>query len=231
MKATRNAILRTLLAGFLALLPLVLTLTLIGWVAGVLHRFIGPGSAVGRLFSAVGLAFVTNPTTAYVLGTALLIVCIYFVGVVVQSRLKGWFTAALDRLLRPLPLIGSLYDTTDRFVGMFAKDKNTEHAAMSPVWCFFGGDGGTAVLALLPNPNPLLIGEHYYHIILVPTSPVPVGGGLLFVPREWVKPAGFGIEGLSTLYVSMGLTLPKSLTPDAASPPVAGAAVPPIAAN
>jgi uncharacterized membrane protein len=217
MKRTRNAILRTFLAGFLALLPLVLTLALIGWVAGFIQRFIGPGSVLGRMFSAIGLAFVSNPTTAYVVGTLVLIAGIYFVGIVVQSRLKGWFTALLDRVVRPLPLIGSMYDVTDRFVGMFSREKNNDYGAMSPVWCFFGGEGGTAVLALLPNPLPLHIGNHDYHVILVPSAPVPVGGGLLFVPAHWVKPTGFGIEGLTSLYVSMGITLPKSLTPGAAA--------------
>ncbi|MGB7158912.1 MAG: DUF502 domain-containing protein [Tepidisphaeraceae bacterium] len=219
MKNTRNAILRTLLAGFLALLPLVLTATLVGWVAGIIYRYIGPGSVLGRLFAAIGLAFVANPITAYLLGTLLLLVCIYFIGILVQSRLKGWFTALLDRTLRPLPLIGSVYDVTDRFIGMFSREKDTDHSAMSPVWCFFGGDGGTAVLALLPNPHPLIIGDEPYHVILVPTAPVPVGGGLLFVPARWVKPAGFGIEGLTSLYVSMGITMPKTLTAGLASPP------------
>jgi uncharacterized membrane protein len=218
MKNTRNAILRTFVAGFLAVLPLVLTLALIGWVARFIQRFIGPDSVLGRMFSTIGLAFVTNPTTAYVLGTLFLILCVYLVGIVVQSRLKGWFTALLDRVLRPLPLIGHLYDVTDRFVGMFASKKDADFGAMSPVWCFFGGEGGTAVLALLPNPRPLVIGEHRYHVILVPSAPVPVGGGLLFVPAHWVRPTGFGIEGLTGLYISMGITLPKSLTPDGAAP-------------
>ena len=217
MKHTRNAMLRTLLAGFLALLPLVLTLALIGWVAGIFQRFVGPQTAVGRMFSGIGLAFVSNPTTAYLLGTLVLLACIYFVGIVVQSRLKGWFTAGLDRALRRLPLIGTLYDATNGFVSMFAREKNADFGAMSPVWCFFGGEGGTAVLALLPNPRPLLIGNHNYHVILVPSAPVPVGGGLLFVPAHWVRPTGFGIEGLTSLYVSMGITLPKSLTPDGAA--------------
>ena len=42
----------------------------------------------------------------------------------------------------------------------------------------------------------------------MPTAPVPIGGGLLYVPVEWVKPANMGIDKLTEIYVSMGLTPP-----------------------
>jgi uncharacterized membrane protein len=35
---------------------------------------------------------------------------------------------------------------------------------------------------------------------------VPVGGGLLYLPAEWVTPADIGIEALTSIYVSMGVT-------------------------
>jgi uncharacterized membrane protein len=37
----------------------------------------------------------------------------------------------------------------------------------------------------------------------------------VYVPVEWVKPANFGIEKLTEIYVSMGLTPPPSdVTPE-----------------
>jgi uncharacterized membrane protein len=30
--------------------------------------------------------------------------------------------------------------------------------------------------------------------VLVPSAPVPVGGCLVYVPVQWVKPADFGVE-------------------------------------
>jgi uncharacterized membrane protein len=41
---------------------------------------------------------------------------------------------------------------------------------------------------------------------------VPVGGGLLFLPEDWVRQAGLGIDELTSLYVSMGVALPRKLT-------------------
>jgi uncharacterized membrane protein len=59
--------------------------------------------------------------------------------------------------------------------------------------------------------EPVMLGERAYLAVLVPTAPVPVGGGLLYVPQEWVTPANVGMEGLTSIYVSMGLTTQQHL--------------------
>ena len=43
-------------------------------------------------------------------------------------------------------------------------------------------------------------------------APVPVGGALVYVPQEWIRPAEGGIDQLISVYVSMGMTPPASLT-------------------
>ena len=82
--------------------------------------------------------------------------------------------------------------------------------SMRPVWCFFGGEGSAAVLALCPLPNPIMIGGEPYTAVLVPSAPVPVGGALIYVPTKWVKPADIGVELLTSVYVSMGMTPPPA---------------------
>jgi uncharacterized membrane protein len=127
---------------------------------------------------------------------------------VVQSRLKAPFKALVDGTLRRIPLVGSVYNLADRFVSVIGDRQEADIAAMSPVWCFFGGDG-VAVLGLLPNPEAQLIDGRLYFTVLVPTAPIPVGGGLIFVPVDWVKPADFGIDTLTSVYLSMGITPPR----------------------
>jgi uncharacterized membrane protein len=39
---------------------------------------------------------------------------------------------------------------------------------------------------------------------------VPFGGALIYVPAEWVRPANFGVDKLTAIYVSMGITPPPS---------------------
>ena len=80
---------------------------------------------------------------------------------------------------------------------------------MSPVWCFFGGKGA-AVLALAPSAQPIEIDGRNYLAVLIPTAPVPFGGALLYVPAEWVRPADIGVDALTGIYVSMGITPPPA---------------------
>ena len=50
-----------------------------------------------------------------------------------------------------------------------------------------------------------------YQIVIIPTAPVPIGGGLLFMPTEMVQPADVSVEALMSIYVSMGITAPQFL--------------------
>ncbi len=221
-RAPLKSIVGTWLTGLVAVLPLVLTLVLIGWVVGIIDRFVGPSSLFGRTFTVFGEYFSARPMAAYVAGTLLVMVAIWVFGLVLQSRLKKPFAALLDKTLRRIPLVGSVYNLAERFVSVIGDRQEADIAAMRPVWCFFGGEG-VAVLGLLPNPEPVAIDGRMHYTVLVPTAPIPVGGGLLFVPVDWVKPADFGIDTLTSVYLSMGITPPRRTPQATTAAPRAGA--------
>lgn len=200
--------LKTLLAGFLAILPLSLTVAAVIWVGKLVHDMAGPQSTTGRLLVSIGMPFVTSDLAAYLIGFVFVLLAMFLLGILVQSGLEYRLKGLFDQVMRRLPLIGGIYDLTHRFVGIFDRQEQTDLKKMSPVWCFLGGEGGTAVLALLSSPAPLMFSGSPYYAVLIPTAPVPFGGGLLYVPAAWVKPAPFGVETLTSIYVSMGLTPP-----------------------
>jgi uncharacterized membrane protein len=215
-----RAPIRTFVAGLLTVLPVVLTVAVIVWVASVIDQFIGPHSAVGRLLVSIGLTVVETKIAAYLIGIVFVLSVIYVLGLLVQAGLQRRLELFVDGLLRRIPLVGSVYDLAHRFVGMLdRKEQQTDLKTMSPVWCFFGGEGGAAVLALLATPERILLAGRPHHVVLVPTAPVPFGGGLFFVPVEWIKAAPFGVEGLTSIYVSMGISAPQyfSATPQASA--------------
>lgn len=202
-----NSIGATLLAGLLILLPIALTLIVLGWVVSLIYQFIGPGSLIGRLFAAIGYPFSSNPALAYLVGTLVLVAITYLLGLLARFGWEGHFRALADRTVRRIPLIGSLYGLADRFVGLLDQKQGADIGAMSPVWCFFG-DNAVAVLALAPSPEPVQIDGRSYVAVLIPTAPVPFGGALLYVPAESVRPADIGVDRLTAIYVSMGITPP-----------------------
>jgi uncharacterized membrane protein len=86
-----------------------------------------------------------------------------------------------------------------------------ELQSMRPVWCHFGGPGGVSALGLLSSPVPILVGGKSCYAVIVPTAPVPIGGGLLFMPVEWIESTEISMEAVTSIYVSMGLTAPQFL--------------------
>jgi uncharacterized membrane protein len=205
---------RTFIAGFLVLLPLVLTVAVILWVGSFIYAYIGPDSVVGRILISIGFNFSDSPAAAYALGAVAVISFIYLLGLGVESRLEHRVRHLIDALMQRIPFVGNLYDVTKRFVAIMDRKEQDGLKSMSPVWCFFGGEGGAAVLGLLPMPKPIMIGGERYHVVLVPSAPIPVGGCLVYVPAAWVKPADFGVEGLMSIYVSMGVASPQRVEPD-----------------
>lgn len=207
IRSSLKSVVATWLTGLLSLLPLALTLALLVWLFNLLNRLVGPSTAIGQLFAALGQPFSSNSYLAYLLGSLVLLASLYPLGLAVQLGLRRPLSWLLDRTLRRTPLLGNLYNLADRFVGLLDKSKNPDITTMAPVWCFFGGDGA-AVLALRPSSETIELEGRAYCAILVPTAPIPIGGGLLYVPQEWIRPADMGVEQLTSIYVSMGLTTP-----------------------
>ncbi len=203
---------RIFLAGLLVLLPILVTVIVTAWVAQLLQTYAGPNSLIGRLIVLLGLNLVSSDTGAYFLGFLIILGCIFLLGLFVETRLWPLVQTGLDSLISRIPLVSNVYELSKRFVAIVDRSGNKNNLqSMRPVWCFFGGEGGAAVLGLMPSPDPVQIGEHSYVGLLVPSAPVPFGGALIYVPTDWVKPADGGVERLMNVYVSMGVTPPESM--------------------
>lgn len=208
---------RCFLAGVLAILPLAITVAVVAWVGAIVAQFLGPGTVVGQGLSKLGFHFATNPTAAYAVGAALVLAIVFLLGAAVESGAKNLVQRLLDAAVQRIPIIGSVYGTSKQLVGMVDRKQDAGLQGMRAVFCYFGGATGAGFLALLVSPQRFRLGGREYHIVIVPTSPVPVGGGLLFVPAEMVQPADVSIEGLMSMYVSMGVTAPQFLSQQEAS--------------
>lgn len=231
MNAAASRVLRVFVTGALAALPLSATILIVVWAVRLLLSWIGPDSLIGGLLASAGLGFSSSPIVSYLLGVALLLAGIFGLGLLVRSRWQSVLQAGVDAMVQRIPLVRNIYDLVTRFVDLLHNRDKDGLKSMSPVWCHFGGPGGAAVLGLLSTPEPVRIGDLAYHAVLVPTAPVPVGGGLLYVPATWITPADVGVDGLTSIYVSMGVTSGQHL--GTAAPPGASSGVatsPPAAA-
>jgi len=202
------------LAGLFAVLPLVITVAIVAWVTGFVEELIGPQTVLGGQLRSVGLQFVSNTAVAYIVGWVLVLATIFVLGVVVELGMRKLVQRGVDAVLRRVPLVGSVYHTARQLVDMIDRKDQAELEGMSVVFCVFGGANGSGVLALMPSPERFCIDGRQYHVVIIPTAPVPVGGGLLFVPVDSVRPADMSVDGLMSIYMSMGVTVPQFLAED-----------------
>jgi uncharacterized membrane protein len=206
--------------GALAALPLAATILIFVWGARLVYSWLGPHSLVGGWLVQLGLGITGSELVGYALGVLIVLAAIFVLGLVIQTRLRDVLAALLNGIVQRIPVVRSVYDVVKKFVDLFAQRDDEGMRSMSPVWLHFGGVGGAAVLGLLSTPEPVMLGGEPYLAVLVPTAPVPVGGGLLYVPKDWVTPAEVGVDGLTSIYVSMGITSHQYL--GARRPPAGG---------
>jgi uncharacterized membrane protein len=136
----------------------------------------------------------------------LVLAAILLLGLVVQLGARRLLQRLLDAVLLRIPLVGKIYGTSKQIVDMFDRKDGAELRGMSVVFCSLGTPGGPGVLALMPSPQQFQIDGRSYYVVIIPTAPVPFGGGLLFMPVELVRPSTISVDGLMSIYVSMGVT-------------------------
>lgn len=214
LRHTPRHLIGLLATGALAALPLVATFAIFWWAAGMLMKWLGPGSAIGKGMVALGLGVSGSELVGYLIGIGLVLVSLVLLGALVRTGVQQGASRLLDGALRRIPLVRTVYDLATRLVDLLRQSDREGPKSMSAVWVHFGGVGeeGVAVLGLLSSADPVVLEGRPHLAVIVPTAPVPVGGGLLFVPADWVRVADVGMEALTSIYVSMGVTAQQHLS-------------------
>lgn len=211
ISGAHNRIAATFLGGLLAILPLVLTIAVIVWVGNIIHGIFGPKSFLGGWLQSAGmhLAPAANTTLAYIIGCLLVLVAIFLLGVFVRTGIRKFIDKMVEIFMRRIPIAGSVYGAATQIVGLLEKKDVSDLENMSVVYCRFGEVKGGGILALLPNSTSYKIGNEDHYLVYIPTSPIPMTGGLLFVPKASVRKVDMSIESLMSIYLSMGVTGPQ----------------------
>ncbi len=210
----RNKIATTFLAGLVMFLPVMLTFIIIAWIANFLESALGPGSFLGTILTTGGIAIVGRDyeTWAFIIGMVIALLGIFALGIAARSAAQASVERFFDRTFAKMPFIRAIYNPVSRMVRM-TTDKNAgDFSGMTVVVCRFGGAHGADILALLANPEVYNIAGQRRRLVYMPTSPVPMSGGLLMVPEDAVFPVPeMKVEDLLRIYLSLGTLAPDAL--------------------
>ena len=203
-----HGILSTFLTGLFAILPLVLTVGIVVWVVGFIRGFVGPETMIGNQIERLGGAPPDGTTATlvqYVFGWAIVLAGIWAFGALLRTTLKNRIESAFSAVIERIPIVSSVYSTANQLVGMVRKSDSSELSGMSAVYCTFGQPEGTGLLALMTTPDVYRFAGRDCHIVYLPTSPVPMTGGILFVPVDDCHVVDMTAEEVMRVYFSLGI--------------------------
>jgi uncharacterized membrane protein len=201
----QRGIMSNFLAGLFVLLPVALTVGIVSWVGGMLLGVIGPGTVVGNALEKMGLTYVTNEKGAWVLGAIFVLIGIWVLGLLLRITARHKFDELFNAAINRIPVVNAIYKPVSQVVGLIKGDDKADMKGMQVAYCRFGGDGGCGFLGLLASGETFTIGEQACRLIYIPTSPVPMSGGLLFVPTGSVTEVDMTVDDVMKIYFSLGV--------------------------
>jgi len=200
----KSGIVGNFITGLILVLPLVITIAILGWVGRVLLSWLGPDSAFGTTLQQLGVRFVAEPL-ALLVGWSIILVGIWGIGTVASTFGRERMADLLNRVLSQIPLLGSVYNSAAQVVRLIGRDKSDQLETARVVYCHFGDKSGVGLLGLQVSDQTFRLNGSECVIVYVPTSPLPMSGGIIFAPKETVFPVEMSVDALMQIYLSIGV--------------------------
>lgn len=211
-----HGVVSTFTTGLFVLLPVLITLAIMMWVGQKIVVMLGPHSLVGRSLETIGLQILGPETRAWLgilLGWGLVLATIWTFGLIAKTFTRHRVKAGFHDLISGIPIISTIYRPVSQVVKMLRQEDQGDMSAMTVIYCSFGENHGGGFLGLLVSTAEFQFGGHRCFACYIPTSPVPMSGGIVFVPVDKVTDIDMSVEDLMQIYFSLGVMAPKVVPP------------------
>lgn len=193
------------LSGLLTLVPLVITLLVLRFVAGLTASFLSP---LVRL--AIGL---THPIAELVISLVGVALLVYVIGVITTHLLGRRFIAMGDSIILRIPVVKSIYAASKQMVDMFrsSERKNFKSVVLIPF-----PNTSVRSVGFVTGSSVNKDGLATYRVF-VPTTPNPTTGFFLLIEEPAIQQTNLTVEDAIRMIMSGGMLVPEPAGP--ASPP------------
>lgn len=188
----RTSIRNKLVAGALALIPVVVTYYFLRAFIGFFDRIVSPIIDPYLGFQIPGLGLIVSLLAIYLLGL--------FITNIIGKSLLGFF----EKWLNYIPLVRTVYQTIKQIMSAFSFTQ-TGFERVVFVEC---PRKSAWTLGFVTGQSTGADGTKFIHLF-IPTTPNPTSGWALFVPEDEVIPSEMTVEqGLKALISGGSLTPP-----------------------
>ena len=187
---------KTLLTGFITILPVALTLYLLYWLA------VSAESVLGRAIRLVLPEQLYWPGMGVIAGLAV----VFVVGLLMHAYVVQRLFAKGEQILYHVPLIKSVYRSIRDFFEYFSPNRQKEFEQVVAVRF---GDTGMQVIGFVTQALPENLPEDFREkdsiLVYLPLSYM-IGGYAVLVPSSAVRPLDMNMEQAMRFTLTAGVT-------------------------
>ncbi|WP_417449795.1 DUF502 domain-containing protein [Kordiimonas sp.] len=204
-----------MIVGLFTLIPIWLTLLLLGVILDFIHQMAAP--AINLLTAWAdpgGAAFrvVKDPWFQTTLAVIIMLSLLYFVGWLASRWLGQKFFKLLDDLIQRVPVARTIYNTIKRLAE--AMQTNSDEVERVVLIEFPSADMKTVGLVTRTFKDSRTGRE--LAAVYVPTTPNPTSGYLEIVPVENIVPTNWKLDEAMSFIISGGADVPDTFVYDRA---------------
>ncbi|GLI57022.1 transporter [Propionigenium maris DSM 9537] len=206
--------------GLIAVLPVVLTIYFVSWVAKLVITFIGNSFVVKYItdyllkmesITTRQEAEVYIKITVYVLAVIGVFIGVTIVGMTLKLVIGRKIANSLEKLFTRIPIIKSVYTTLSQITGLVSSDKSKSYQKV--VLLEYPRKGIYSLGFLTSDGNEYfedITGRPKLLNVFIPTSPNPTSGMFVMVQESEARVLDMKVEEAVKLIISGGAVLPET---------------------
>ncbi|HYN53367.1 MAG TPA: DUF502 domain-containing protein [Methylotenera sp.] len=192
---------KNILTGLITILPVILTLYLLYWFVVTTESFLGSviRAVISEEFYRPGMGVVAGLVVAFL------------VGLLMQTIIAQQLLSFVERIVKRLPLIKSVYLSIRDLLDYFSSEKKKDFEQVVAITV---GETDMQLIGLVTqadmNQMPAGFNQQDSLLVYIPMS-YGIGGFTVLVPRKATRPLNMSMEDAMRFSLTAGITgAPKS---------------------
>jgi uncharacterized membrane protein len=187
---------KNVLTGLITLLPVILTFYLLYWFVVTTESFLGDGirTSISEEFYRPGMGVIAGLIVAFLVGL--------FMHTIIAQQLL----ASIERVLKRLPIVKSVYLSIRDLLDYFSSEKQKD---FDQVVAISWGDTGMQIIGLVTQADmtqlPAGFNQKDSLLVYIPMS-YGIGGFAVLVPRSATRPLDMSMEDAMRFALTAGVT-------------------------
>lgn len=196
------------LYGLITLLPLMITIGLLGWLVVKINVLLGKSSWIGHILGKFSTAIRFSHSATLVLSYLLAIFMIALFGYLIRRYAKIRFQEKAKSIMEHFPVVNTVYNTAEQIVGFIGKKDDKMGNFGEVVLVKYAN---MMIMGLLSSKKTFRINEIPHVMIYFPSTPMPATGFNYLIPVDDVFECDLSFEEMSKVLLSLGALAPQVL--------------------